>query len=187
MAKTIIDPTKPSVADEFEGLSREELIARLKGGQTDEERRAEREAAEDRYLAKQAAAQAEANRRVMRPENQFHPDVSVYNPEGERDHPRVLPNYEMFWFGAPVSNDVNTGEEIALFQQLSAGRYSIQKSDGSKAIMIVSTERDTEGVLTKLKCNPEATLKGSEKHNWMPMPVILRDLIAQAEARKAAA
>jgi hypothetical protein len=61
---------------------------------------------------------SEGMRRALKPENARHPDVSVFNPEGERDHPRPPLKRKTFWIGVPLQQDELDREEIELFNSI---------------------------------------------------------------------
>ena len=61
---------------------------------------------------------SEGVRRALKPENARHPDVSAFNPMGERDHPRPKLRRKTFWIGIPLLQDELTAEEIDLFNQI---------------------------------------------------------------------
>lgn len=57
------------------------------------------------------ASNAEGMRKALKPENARHPDVSAFNPEGERDHPRPKLKRKTFWAGQELhADDLNTSE-----------------------------------------------------------------------------
>lgn len=57
---------------------------------------------------------AEATRKALKPENAQHPDVSAFNPEGERDHPRPKLRRKTFWAGTELDADELDRDEIEL-------------------------------------------------------------------------
>jgi hypothetical protein len=61
---------------------------------------------------------AEATRKALKPENAQHPDVSAFNPLGERDHPRPKLRRKTFWAGTELHEDELSREEIELFNQV---------------------------------------------------------------------
>lgn len=63
-------------------------------------------------------ANSEGVRRALKPENARHPDVSAFNPKGERDFPRAELRRKTFWIGVPLVKDELTAEEIALFNSV---------------------------------------------------------------------
>ncbi len=181
MAKGIIDPNEPTPQPDAQILmaqSMMEMAKAIRDAQPTEDTR-----------RRDAEVLAEAHRRALKPENADFPDVSVYNPHGERDHRRTMPPWEIFWCGSPVALDVNTIEEIALAKQIhtAQGRWKIRKSDNSDAIVVVRVEKDTDDNVTKVIVQPEGTLRGSAKHNWPLMTIVFESILRQASEKKAAA
>lgn len=80
-----------------------------------------------------AQMQADMQRRVHRPENEFNPKISTFNLRGDKDFPRPRLRCEFFlpW---PVTNDQEqlTREEVELLNLLQAGEWTIRRSDRSK-------------------------------------------------------
>lgn len=60
---------------------------------------------------------AKSTRKALRPENERHPDVSAFNPAGERDHPRPKLARKTFMAGQLLHEDELTVTEIELFNQ----------------------------------------------------------------------
>jgi hypothetical protein len=61
------------------------------------------------------ARNAESTHKALRPENARHPDISAFNPEGERDHPRPKLVRKTFFAGMELHEDDLTATEIGLF------------------------------------------------------------------------
>jgi len=61
---------------------------------------------------------SEGMRRALKPENARHPDVSAFNPDGERDNPRPELRRKTFWIGVPLIKDELTKAEIELFNKI---------------------------------------------------------------------
>lgn len=61
---------------------------------------------------------SEGMRRALKPENAFHPDISSFNPDGEKDHPRPALRRKTLWIGVPLQRDELTKEEITLFNSV---------------------------------------------------------------------
>jgi len=57
-------------------------------------------------------------KQTLSPENRLHPDVSDYNPAGERDHPREKLNRPCFFLGVPLEAPTLTVSEIALLNSV---------------------------------------------------------------------
>lgn len=53
-----------------------------------------------------------------------YPGVSVFNPDGEKNHPRPEINGEVFWLGYLLHKDEQTREEIELINQIQPGIYN---------------------------------------------------------------
>ena len=79
---------------------------------------------------------------TLSPENKLHPDVSDYNPAGERDHPRDKLLRPCYFLGIPLEQPTLTVSEIDLLNSVSgplempapngAGKWRVAfLSDGS--------------------------------------------------------
>lgn len=71
---------------------------------------------------------AEATRKALKPENARHPDVSAFNPNGERDHPRPKLARKTFWAGTELHEDELTLQEIEAFNSFT---HSTEARNGS--------------------------------------------------------
>jgi hypothetical protein len=71
----------------------------------------------DEQLEKILAGNAQATRKALRPEVENHPDVSDYNPNGERDHPRPKLLHKVFFSGMELEQDELKLGEIELFNK----------------------------------------------------------------------
>lgn len=59
-------------------------------------------------------------KQTLSPENKLHPDVSDYNPHGERDHPRDRLRRPCYFLGVPLDQPTLTVNEIALLNSIDA-------------------------------------------------------------------
>jgi hypothetical protein len=59
----------------------------------------------------------DALKQFMRPENALHPDVSWYNPDGERDHPRPALKRPAYFLGSPLEIGSLQRDEINLLNR----------------------------------------------------------------------
>lgn len=112
MAKEITTETKASVQiteDQFE-----RLLARLSGGN----------GLSAEQLSTVLAENAKATRKALRPENERHPDISAFNPAGERDHPRPKLIHDVILSGMPLSEDELTVGEIELLNSFTHTRVA---------------------------------------------------------------
>lgn len=90
---------------------------------------------------------AQAFAATQKRENVVAPLVSVYNPRGERDHPKpALAAKHMMLNGIELDTDTLMWEEIEALNTLRAGAYRVTKSNGSKAPFTVEDTRGFDGV-----------------------------------------
>jgi len=82
---------------------------------------------------------AEGMRRALKPENARHPDVSAFNPLGERDHPRPKLRRKTFWAGQELHHDELTTTEIDLFNKV---EHSLESRNGSWRAELRRTAKD---------------------------------------------
>ena len=92
---------------------------------------------------------AEANRQALRPENPQAPGISVYNPLGERDHPKPALAGKMTQNGIALEPESLDREEIELLNKLRHGDYTVTKTDGTRVPFLVRDEKDDAGRLQK--------------------------------------
>lgn len=103
-------------------------------------------------LAEVLEAGSEGMRRALKPENARHPDVSAFNPEGERDHPR--PALRRKTFMSPgmelVANEL-TVKEIEI---LNAIEHPLEARNGSWRAELKRTATDgTQELHIVVPCN----------------------------------
>jgi hypothetical protein len=70
-------------------------------------------------LAQILEGNAQATRKALRPENERHPDVSAFNPKGERDNPRPKLVHKVLFCGMELDEEELTLGEIELFNKFS--------------------------------------------------------------------
>lgn len=141
-----------------------------------------------------AAAITEGIQSTTRHQNEFSPAVSVYNPAGDRDHPRPgLKCHMTLGFQHPKTkqiqptyafqpDDLTAYEQIAL-NTLEPWEGVVSLLDGTQiALSIVPTHNALNGSLERLVLVvPDfVTAKGSEKRNFVPS---IPNLVAQITGR----
>lgn len=98
-------------------------------------------------LEKILANNTQATRKALRPEELQHPDVSAFNPEGERDHPRPELAHKVIFCGMTLERDELTRGEIELFNKFDrsyVARNGAWKADikpgvkGGKGELVIS-------------------------------------------------
>jgi hypothetical protein len=57
-------------------------------------------------------------KQFLSPENRLHPDISDYNPDGERDHPRPRLRRPCYFLGIPLDQVALTKDEIVLLNSV---------------------------------------------------------------------
>lgn len=69
-------------------------------------------------------------KQTLSPENRLHPDVSDYNPDGERDHPRPALNRPCYFLGMPLDASTLTKGEILLLNSVTEPLESTMQLNG---------------------------------------------------------
>jgi len=153
-------------ADQFD-----RLIEAIKGNSTDQ-------------VEAQAQIHALAMRKQLRPENETHPDMSVYNPRGERDHPRPQLVCEMFLGPYPLERQTLTVKECELLNQLEPGLYDITKADGSVVPFHVIPRMRVDGRTIERITIAFPCADDDQKQNFPSFASMLREVVDQIEVRK---
>lgn len=119
------------------------------------------------------------------PENFFHPDVSAFNPQGERDHPRLPLPAKAVWFGGwPVERELTTAAELALLHRLKPGVYTVTRTDENTEQVPVEFQHDGTGALVKIFIGAKT---GKEHRNVFPSLIkVLTEIVSQIPASAAA-
>lgn len=131
---------------------------------------------DDETMRKRAEIEAEAIARLQRRENTQHPDVSVFNPQGERDHPRGRLKCKMFWVGYELERDALSAEEIDLLNRINqVGSFPFHRTDGSREQLVIDGTRNANGQWERLTLTFNA--KGDRRHNVPPLATILREAL----------
>lgn len=104
----------------------------------------------EEQLDKILTGTAESTRKALRPENARHPDVSAFNPAGERDHPKAKLTRKVFWANVPLQAGEMTPEEIDLLNSITHnlearnGRWKAEiKKDGGEQELWISFPHDS--------------------------------------------
>lgn len=152
-----------AMAEPTAGLSLADLVAALKAATGND----------DESMRKRAQFEAEAHKRLEEDENRRHPAISVYNPLGERDHPRPPLKCEMNWVGYPLTTDNLSPEEITLLNQAVGGEFQYHKTDGAEETLKIKAFLGLGGALDKLDFT--FPCRGDLKTNQPAMTVMLRE------------
>ncbi len=127
-------------------------------------------------LTEVMASNAEGMRKALKPENPRHPDVSAFNPEGERDHPRPKLSRKTFWAGTELHEDELTAEEIGLFNSF---QHSTEAKNGSWTAELRRT-----GKLGESQLHVSFPCRSADDRMDLPngMALMLRELLGGAQA-----
>lgn len=123
---------------------------------------------------------AYAMRKALRPEEPS-PQISVYNPLGDVDHPRPKPKCAYWLRSFPICDPGDyatvTYTELELLDQIRPGVYPVTKSDGSVVKLAVIAEYDSSGTkLTKVILDLPIGDE-EQKSNWPPLVQLLTEAI----------
>jgi hypothetical protein len=155
----------------FTGDQFDRLIEAIRGGQTDR-------------VEAEAEIHARAMKKQLKPENETHPDVSVYNPRGERDHPRPQLMCEMFLGPYPLERQTLTVIECELLNQLEPGLYDITKADGSVVPFHVIPRMRVDGRTIERITIAFPCADDDQKQNFPSFATMLREVVDQIEVKK---
>lgn len=135
-----------------------------------------------RALDAAEARRKEEDALIMARSNVSHPDVSAFNPLGERDHPRprfiarkVYQNgYELWW-------EQLTTEEIELINKLPPGKSRVTKADGSRIAFEVKEFTTANGDLEKKEIWYQT--KGEHMQNHRGLVDYMREYLGEPDER----
>lgn len=97
---------------------------------------------------------ANAAAKAKMPENKRAPMESVYNPLGERDHPKPRLKFHVYLGSAPVGSPkesaVLTRDEIDAINTLRPGHFRVEKLDGSSVVVEIKGQYNSNRVLERM-------------------------------------
>lgn len=120
----------------------------------------------------------QATAKALRPENEAHPGKSVFSHvEGDQKHPKPSFGFDLFWNNYPVHKfpETETWKDWELYAQLTPGKYTILRKDGSRMTVTITGEHDADGKVTKLTVT--FPILASEKWQVPPTYVTLYQLV----------
>ncbi len=126
----------------------------------------------------QAAAQA--LKRAQQPDNTHAPAISVYNPQGDLEHPKPMLKCPMLlpW---EADRDSLTFEEIELLNLLEPGEFTIRRIDGTKLSLTInaSVQPNDRTKYNRLVINHETGFNNDNFRLMGPMSDWLRQILKQ--------
>lgn len=113
---------------------------------------------------------ANMQRQTTAPENKFTPDVSVFNPRGEKDFPRpkLRCDYFLPWPIRVSSSEELTREEIELLNLVEAGEHTVVRADGSKVKITAQIYRKYDSDEPSRVVFHHDTAFNNDHHRLMP-------------------
>jgi hypothetical protein len=118
---------------------------------------------------------AEATRKALKPENAQHPDVSAFNPLGERDHPRPKLRRKTSWAGTWLHEDDLMAEEIELFNAVD---HTLEARNGAWRAELKRTASDgTSELHITFPC-----VNTDDRMDLPSMKMLMRELLGGTKA-----
>jgi hypothetical protein len=162
-------PARPAAT--FDGDQFERLIEAIRGNATDR-------------VEAEAQIHALALKKQMRPDNEHCPEMSVFNPLGERDHPRPDLVCEMFLGPYLLEKQTLLSKEIEYLNQLEPGSYEVTKGDGTTVPFHVIPTWRLDGRTVEKLTIAFPCADDEQRQNYPPFVQMLREVVGQQEVRK---
>ncbi len=126
--------------------------------------------------------QAKAMKKAMRPSNDAVPNISAFNPRGEKDYPmpalkcEILAPYSIH----PAYHGLDR-EEVELFNLLEPGEYDIDLVDGTRGrIFVKGTYNEITQTLEKMAFDTSPRWTSENKSLFPSTRVMLREMLGEA-------
>lgn len=131
---------------------------------------------------------ADMQRKTMRPENDHPPNVSAFNPRGDKDFPRppLRCEYLMPWPIKPGSAEELTREEIELLNLLEPGEVMITRADRTRIKFTVRIERKLDSEEPSRVLVHHDTAFNNDHHKLLPFDWIRQLVESNPKTREAA-
>lgn len=112
---------------------------------------------------------ANAAAKAKMPENKRPPLESVFNPLGERDHPKPKLKFHVYMGSAPVGSPKEAGvltrDEVEAINTLRPGHFRVKKMDGRDAVVEIKGQYNSNRILERIWVIPP---EGDEAKNLYP-------------------
>lgn len=154
----------------FTGDQFDKLIEAIRGNQ------------EDRVEV-EAAIHARAMKAQLSPVNDVSPQISVYNPRGERDHPRPDLKCEVFLGPYPLEKQTLLVKEIEYLNKLEPGTFEVTKGDGTTVPFHIIPKYRLDGRTVERLTIAFPCADDDQKQNFPPFTQMLREVLDQIEVR----
>jgi hypothetical protein len=131
-------------------------------------------------VAAKAATEAARSLQDQWWDEKTYPEKSVFNPLGEKDHPRPPVNGEVFWAGAMLRREQLTREEIDLINKVTPGDYWVNGNDDTPLLIRVINMEPSGSTVRRLNIVLPG-LHDPDSRNRLPsMRRILTDVVGAA-------
>ena len=138
--------------------------------------------------AESVEQQAEIHARVLRqqlyPQNDTCPQISPYNPLGDRDHPKPPLKCAFFLGPYPLEPETLTVREVELMNQLEPGQYDVTKADGVTVVFLVIPSYRTDGRTLERLTIGFPCADSEQRQNFPPFSQMLREVVDQQEVAR---
>jgi hypothetical protein len=134
--------------------------------------------------AKAAQTVAEATAKRLKPKSleiAEIPQISVFNPRGEKDFPMPTLKCDIF---APwklsTTNHGLTREEVELFNLLEPGTYTVTLVDESTAkVDVIAARNDATGAIEQMQLRPTPSWSNEHRQLFPAMAKMLREMLGE--------
>jgi hypothetical protein len=110
------------------------------------------------------------------------PQISAFNPRGERQYPMPRLKCEIYapWTIDPNSHGL-TREEVELFNLLEPGAYTVSLTDGDSAkVEVIADVNEATGRIEKMKLKPTPSWSDEHRQRFPAMATMLRDMLGDS-------
>jgi hypothetical protein len=162
---------EPRTPATFSGDQFDRLIDAIKGNQAGR-------------IEAEAEIHALAMRKQLSPQNEVSPQISVFNPFGERDHPRPPLQCEFFLGPYPLEAQTLLMKEIEYLNKLVPGSFEVTKSDGSTVPFHVIPKFRLDGRTVERLTIAFPCADDDQRQNFPPFAQMLREVVDQIEVAR---
>jgi|MudIll2142460700_1097286.scaffolds.fasta_scaffold464496_1 hypothetical protein len=110
-------------------------------------------------------------------DEKLYPEISVYNPLGEKDHPRPEIEGEVYWAGAMLRKTFLTREEIELINRLQPGEFWFTGNDDARLLLRVVNLEPSGSNQRRLNVILPGLSDPNVRTNYPSMTRILREVL----------
>jgi hypothetical protein len=105
-------------------------------------------------------------------------EKSVFNPQGERDHPRPDVEGDIYWAGAQLRREQLTWEEIDLINRLQPGEFWFSGNDEGRLLLRIMNLEPAGSNKRRLNIILPGLSDPNTRSNYPSMKRILQDILS---------